>query len=110
MNRHKYSIEELIVAVESSFSIVETCRKLNIRPVGGNYKTLKIVLERNKIDISHFTGQGWNKGLKFVPKPAKSLVDILVENSDYVSSNNLKKRLIKERYKEKKCEICGLKD
>jgi Zn finger protein HypA/HybF involved in hydrogenase expression len=32
---------------------------------------------------------------------------ILVENSSYVSSNSLRKRLLKEKIKEPKCECCG---
>lgn len=39
--KYKYSEEQLKEAVKKSLSIAEVCRTLSIRPVGGNYKTLK---------------------------------------------------------------------
>lgn len=54
------------------------------------------------------TGQGWNKGIKYKnPRPPMPIEKILVENSSYVSSNSLRKRLLKEKIKESKCECCG---
>jgi hypothetical protein len=107
--RYKYSIEELKEAVKQSKSIANVLRLLNVRPVGGNYKTVKSLISKYNIDISHFTGQGWNVGLKF--KPFKKFKDeeIFVENSSYKSTVRLK-----ERYKNLKsidyCEICGIKE
>lgn len=48
-------------------------RILGLKPCGGNYKILHKAIETYDIDISHFTGQGWNVGLKFVPKQQKKL-------------------------------------
>lgn len=56
--KHKYTIEELKTAVQESKSIANVLRLLGIRPVGGNYKTIKDLINRHQIDISHFTGQG----------------------------------------------------
>ena len=87
--RYKYSIEELKEAVKQSKSIANVLRLLNVRPVGGNYKTVKSLISKYNIDISHFTGQGWNVGLKSTVR-------------------------LKERYKNLKgvdyCEICGIKE
>jgi hypothetical protein len=102
----KYNKEELIEAVKKSYSIAETCRNLSIRPIGGNYKTLNILIKEFNIDITHFTGQGWNVGLKFRPMKTYSLEDILVENSQYRSSYGLKKKLFGLGVKQEKCEIC----
>ena len=63
-------------------------------------------LEEFGIDYSHFTGQGWNVGLKFKPRTAKDLSEILTKDSTY-QSYKLLQRLIKENVKEYKCEICG---
>lgn len=41
-------------------------------------------------------------------KLAQPLSEILVENSNFVNSNNLRKRLIKEGVKEYRCECCKL--
>lgn len=109
MNKCKFTKEELEEIVKSVLSIAEICRRLDIRPVGGNYKTIKKYINLYDIDISHFTGQGWNTGLRY--KPINKIIDIseiLVENSTYTSTHHLKIRLIKEGLKENKCEICKI--
>ena len=59
------------------------------------------------MDVSHFTGQGWNVGLKFRPKPVLSEEEIFVRDSNYKCSWRLR-----ERYKQITgitcCENCGL--
>lgn len=107
--RYKYTKDELEKIVLSSQSIAEVCRKLSIKEAGGNYKTLWSKIKNWNIDYSHFTGQGWNKGLKFKPNKEIELSNILVKNSDY-QSFKLKNRLFKEGLKSKKCECCGLSD
>ena len=105
--RKKISKEEYESAVKSSLSVAEVCRKLGIKANGGNYKTIHNAITKYNIDTSHFTGQGWNQGLKFVPKQATPIEEILTENSTY-QSYKLKNRLFNEGVKEKKCECCGL--
>lgn len=107
--KHNYTKEQLEKVVKQSFSIAEVCRKLNIRPTGGNYKTLKCKFKKFDIDTSFFTGQGWNVGLKHNPSPAKDLCELLVENS-ITQSFKLKNKLFKEGLKERKCEICMLSE
>jgi len=105
----KYNKEELEKIVKISLSIAEVCRKLNMRPVGGNYKTLKLKFKKFDIDTSHFTGQGWNVGVNF-KKFCKCLTldEILIENSTYSNTARLKNRLFDAGLKENKCEGCGL--
>lgn len=105
--RYRTTKEELEKAVKESLSIAGVCRFLNIRPVGGNYKTLNEKIKTWEIDTSHFTGQGWNLGY-FIPKQRSGLATILVENSNYMSTHKLKGRLINEGIKNHICEICGL--
>lgn len=109
--KYNKSKEEIQEAVDKSLSIAQVCRELNIVPKGGNYKTLKQKFKEFEIDISHFTGQGWNVGLKYknFGRVAK-LEDILIEDSKYTNSNSLKKKLIKEGFKEHKCEKCNLSE
>lgn len=105
----KYTKEELTSAISSSFSIAEVCRKLGIKPYGGNYRTIHKLIKEYALDTSHFMGQGWNKGLKKQINIAKPLSEILTENSTYQTSR-LKQRLIREGVKEQKCEICGISE
>lgn len=106
--KYKFTKEQLEEAVKQSLSIAGVCRILNIRPVGGNYKTLRHKIKIWDMDISHFTGQGWNVGLKFIPKKPRPLSEILVENSDFITGTKIKKRLYNEGLKKEQCEICGI--
>lgn len=106
--KYKYTIEQLEDAVKDSLSISETCRKLGIKPVGGNFKTVLLKIKQNQLDISHFTGKGWNVGTKFKSFTKKyQLEEILIENSPYKTPSKLKQRLIQEGLKIQKCEICN---
>ena len=102
---HKFKESDYLLAAIKAKSIAQMCKNLNIKPCGGNYKLIHHKIKLFNIDISHFTGQGWNKGLAFRPNPPKELKDILIEYSNY-QSFKLKKRLISEGYKESKCECC----
>lgn len=99
--------EEYESAIQNAKSIAQALRNLGIKDRGGNYRIIRKAIKEYNIDISHFTGQGWNVKLKFNPKPKVETKDLLIENSNY-SSYKLKNRLISEGYKEKKCECCGL--
>ena len=110
--KNKRTKEEYEKAVKESLSIAEVCRKLNIKPIGGNYKTVSDAIKKYNIDITHFTGKAWNQGKRYrMFNKVKPLSEILCENS-YYSTNSLKKRLLSEKYKEYKCENpeCGLSE
>lgn len=106
----KYKLEKELLekAIHESLSIAGVCRYLNIRPCGGNYKTLHHKIKIWNLNTSHFTGQGWNVGLKFKPTKPIPISEILVENSNFLNTYCLKKRLISEGIKENICEICGI--
>lgn len=91
--------------IKSSNSLIEVCRKANIVPTTGNYDTLKKVIKENEVDISHFKRLGGvsNSGIK------KNTSEYLIKGSK-ITSFKLKNKLLKEGYKEHKCENpeCGL--
>ena len=103
----KRTKEEYETAVRNSFSIASVCRYLGLRPSGGNYRIVHRAIDEYHLDTSHFTGQGWNVGLKFRPKKPTDMMEILKQGTFY-QSYKLKRRLLKENFKEKKCECCGL--
>ena len=104
-----YTKEDVIVAVAKSKSIAGVLRQLNLRPIGGNYKTIHHLINKYGLDTSHFTGQGWNVGLGFKPRKAIDDKDIFVEDSNYRCSWRLR-----ERYKKATginyCEECHLSE
>jgi len=104
-SRYTYSEKELREAVKTSTSIRQVLDKLNIVPAGGNYQTTNRRIQKLDIDISHFSGQAWNKGRVIGPK--RPIEEYLKENS-VVQSFKLKNRLITEGLKQHKCECCGI--
>jgi len=92
-------------AVKESYSFAQTLKSLNLIPCGGNYLVLKRAISYFHIDISHFTFQLWNKGKKI---GARIPVEKYLNNENSISSNKLKKRLIKESILTSKCSNCNL--
>ena len=105
-----YNEQDIREAVRTSYSLAETLRKLKLKDVGGNYRTLKNNIIKYGIDVSHFTGQGWNKfGHPSFGNVGAPLSAILDTNSS-LSSSNVKERLFNNKIKENKCEICGISE
>ena len=107
MEKKSYTVEDVRRAVAENKSIAGVLRQLCLRPVGGNYKTIHRIIKENAFDTSHFTGQGWNVGLQFNPKPTLTDETIFVKDSNYRCSWRLR-----ERYKKvtgiTSCENCHL--
>lgn len=106
MATRKYTKEQFIQAVKENKSYAGVMKQLGLIPAGGNYETVKKKITKLNLDISHFTGKGWNVGLKFKPKTARPLSEILIENSNY-QSYKLLRRLLKEGVKQRMCERCN---
>lgn len=106
MRKRSWTIEQLKKAVKNSTSFRQVLGKLDLKEAGGNYFQLEKYIKEFEINISHFKGRGWNKGLHLDFKPRVSLEKILVQNS-YFQSYKLKNRLIKEGFKLACCEECG---
>lgn len=104
--KRSWTKEQLAHAVKESRSYRQVLQKIGLRPAGGNYAQVKKYTKEYGLDISHFKGRGWNKGLKGIGKPRIPLKDILVKNSSY-QSYKLKKRLFKKKLKSPECEECG---
>lgn len=106
MNRKKWDTEQLISAVKTSTSVRQVIAKLGLVEAGGNYQQVKDCISSLKLNVSHFTGQAWNRGKKGLGKPRIDLRDILKNGSSF-QSYKLKKRLFAAGLKEPKCEKCG---
>jgi hypothetical protein len=104
MRFRKYTKEQLIEAVQSSISIRQTLIKLNVAPSGGNYRVCKNYIIKLNLNVSHFTGQGHNKGKNFGPKRP---IEEYLSNNHKISSHALRLRLIKEEFFEHKCYMCN---
>ncbi len=106
MRTKRWDVQKLKSVVEKSKSIRQVIHGLGLVPAGGNYDQVKKYIQINNLDTTHFTGKGWNKGMRGIGKPLIQTKDILKINSDF-QSFKLKSRLIKEGIKTRKCEECG---
>lgn len=104
-----YKKENLEKVVKESFSYAEVLRKIGLVDVGSNFHTLKKYIVKYDLDTTHFTGQLWNKGKTETNDPRVSVIPIekIFSNELGIRTPNLKDKLFKLGYKERRCEICG---
>lgn len=105
MRQRSWTEKQLRDAVKSSFSYRQVIAKLGLVAAGGNYDQIKKYVSEYNINIKHFKGRGWNKGLTGIGTPRLSLEKILVKGS-YFQSFKLKKRLFAAGLKPEHCEQC----
>lgn len=96
-------------AVKASTSWSGVMRCLGLAVAGNSVKFIKASSNELGLDVSHFKGHGWSKGMTGMPSPPQiiSLSEIMIEKSNYTSSKDLKRRLFKAGLKEKRCEHCS---
>ena len=90
MKKH-YLKENFEPIVTESFSYSEVCRKIGLKDRGSNLATVKKYIELYQLDISHFTGQRWNKGLHNEEINALVPLETILKNNTNYKSDSLKK-------------------
>jgi len=101
--------DEFRQAVAESLSVRQVLGRIGLVPAGGNHKTVNGRIQRLRLDTSHFTGAGWNVGVRYRSFGRKaSLDEILIEKSPYAFTHGLRGRMLKEGMKKHRCERCGL--
>ena len=106
MRRRTWTEKQLRSAVRASTNYRQVLAQLKLRPAGGNYKQLKKYIRLLGLSTGHFTGQAWSLGLRFPPRPKRSLDEILSFGSEY-ATHWLRKRLFAAELKLPRCEECG---
>lgn len=110
MANRKYTKELLENVAKECTSVRQMLQKFGLKETGGNYSSMQKRCENFGVDISHFTGQGWNKPGH--PKFAGN-IDLskrLCIHEKRVSSSKTKEVVLNHGLKENKCEICGCAD
>lgn len=98
--------EYITKIVTSSYCYADCLRKIDLHVSSGNYKTLKKYISEYGISIDHFDP---HKNLKSNnQKRAIPLEEILVENSQYLDSYKLKKKLFEQGKFDYQCSKCGI--
>lgn len=104
----KWNEVNLRTIIAQSVSKAEVLRKMGYKGYeGGGYRMLNIYIKKFMIDISHFTGQGWNVGMKFVPNEKTPIEKVLAENT-YFSPSYVRRRIISDGILDYKCLFCNL--
>lgn len=105
--KRSWTEKQLKEAVKNSTSYRQVLVKLNLRDAGGNYSQIKKYSKEYKLNIKHFKGHAWNKGLSgLFRRPTVPLKEILAKGV-YFHSFQLKKRLFSAKLKPEYCEWCG---
>lgn len=98
----KYEKGKFSEVVKNSINITDVCRNLKLGTTCGNRNTIKKYINLFQLSIEHFHIPKNRNNTTKIP-----IEEILVENSTYSSTHNLKERLYKEGLKERFCEDCG---
>ena len=105
MAKRKYTDAQFVDAVRRAKSYRQVLALLGLKEAGGNYAALKRRINEWGLDISHMTGQAWNRGIVRGPQLD---IDEYLNNKRSIQSHKLKLRLIREGFFEHKCYGCGL--
>jgi hypothetical protein len=98
--------ETLEYTVKTNKNVADCLRALNIIPGGDRYKQFYALINKYKIDISGLMHRGRVSPAKGKKRVIFKTEDLLKEDIIY-NSNLLRLRLLKENYKEYKCEQCN---
>lgn len=103
-------IQEIKDIVKKSYNYSTVLRILGWNNSGSSYKKIKKIIKENNIDITHFKGHAYNKGLKDLKGSKKkekySLEDVLCKDSK-VSQKILRGYVKRHNIIEYKCSFCG---
>lgn len=108
-SRRKYSEDDFIYAWNSSFSIAEVARKLELNIYGSTYTTIKDTAKELNLSSAHMTGQGHLKGKTHGWTPKRDNKDVFAVGKKE-NNGTLKNRLVKDFGWELCCQECGNKE
>jgi predicted RNA-binding Zn-ribbon protein involved in translation (DUF1610 family) len=104
----KYTKEMLEPIVKSSVSVSEVLRKLSLKITGGSHNYIKRLIEKFKLDASHFLGCRTHCGQKsHSNKRLWNEILIVQEDGEKREPGYVLRRALIESGKEYKCVGCG---
>lgn len=103
--RQRHTRERLEPVIKESVTWAEVCRKLGLRALTGSQSHIHKCADRFGISYAHFVGQSSTKGKAPINK--RPLEDYF-EGKAFIKSHYLRIRLLREGYKQARCEGCYL--
>ena len=102
-----FSVEELQSFCKESESYRELAGKVGYSPDGGSaIRSVKEMIEKYHLDVSHFKGQGHTKNIGKRRTP----IEKYLTNEVKITPHKLRIRLLEEGYFDYKCSCCGLSE
>ena len=117
MRKSKYTKDFLGPIVKRNISIAGVLRELGLKAAGGNHRYIQSRIRFNNLDISHFKGRGWSRGLTEdehpsiaanVKRNSYSNKEVFTENSPLCGGHKILKRLLRDYCWEYKCLKCSI--
>ena len=105
-----YTKEWLTELCRNSYSYSEVLRKAGRKPGGGSNETLKKKILEYDIDISHFTGQRWQKAPTYSPRMnsrEKYTIDEVFTEHSTISQKVLRGYIERHNLIPYQCKTCG---
>lgn len=103
MTRKRFQDDVIVEAIKTSPNIKSVLEKVGMALVGGNYETIKRIIQKYNLDISHFIKPGFQKG----HSKKRPVEEVFIENSN-MSRSKIKERIIVEKLIPYICAECGL--
>lgn len=112
---YQFTPSELQQLLDESNGYSDVLRKVGMNPKGSNPNTLKKIIEEYNLNTDKMDANRkklyQQDAILTHQKNTIPLTEIIIKNKyPNYSSNKLLKRLVKEGYKEYKCEICGINE
>ncbi len=105
MRRRSRSDDVIRAAVQSAKSTAGALRLLGMTICGGNYQTIRKVIDELQLDTAHWTGQSHRKGSR-VPSVAPWPLKTILKGDSTYHTNRLRERLIAEGVLKARCSGC----
>ena len=101
MGKTKYSIEILEPLVKKSKSYAQVLNFLGLSVGGGSQSYIKNKISEFNIDVSHFKGQGWKRGVFSLGKKLPNEYLIESDKRISISTYQIKNWKFRDKIKEK---------
>ena len=101
----RFTRQEIEQFVKESLSYRQLAEKCGYNQnSGSSIKQIHIMINELGLNVSHFTGQGWLAGKTYDNQRYIPFQEYI--KGDYVQTNKLRKKLLKEGLKQHVCECC----
>ena len=104
--RIKYTKQILQDAVLNAESYAGVLRHLGVKQAGGTQSHVAKKIKEFEIDVSHFKGQSWSKGVEHQTKREATDILILRSTGNRQKTHLLKRALLETNVKHE-CALCG---